>query len=116
MAGVVLLSALISFCFVRAAMFNYPGGVAVQRLHDHLVTDAAARSWRDGSPVLRVHLDPYTCMNGVTRYVHEQATASVVRSLSTDSSSNQTLCEPLQTERLSTASKNTTSPSPPSIT
>ena len=56
-----LASFLASFAMLAVSRLNYPGAAALNRLHELAVP-------RESS-VVRVHMDPLSCMTGVTRFL-----------------------------------------------
>uniref|UniRef100_A0A5S6R0U4 Mannosyltransferase n=1 Tax=Trichuris muris TaxID=70415 RepID=A0A5S6R0U4_TRIMR len=54
---------MLAFCFLRAAIANYPGGEALVTLHTALRGEGLY-----GKP-LRIHIDSYCAENGITRFL-----------------------------------------------
>ncbi len=58
-------------CFTIVSMYNYPGGYALQLLHSNLSTLPSLPGLKHNVTIrnVTIHLDVYTCMTGVTRYL-----------------------------------------------
>ncbi|KAH3660474.1 hypothetical protein OGAPHI_007060 [Ogataea philodendri] len=60
-----MLSLIASLFFGYVSSFNYPGGVAMQLLNQHILTDTTVLS---NNTTVRVHFDPTSCMSGVSLF------------------------------------------------
>ncbi|CAM9977642.1 unnamed protein product, partial [Ectocarpus fasciculatus] len=58
-------------CFTSASHYNYPGGIALQRLHEALPASPTCNHALE-RPV-RVHIDVRACISGVTRFAQKRS-------------------------------------------
>jgi alpha-1,6-mannosyltransferase len=78
--GAITLTMVASLAFLRLSMENYPGGIALQRLRHHLVTNIpeshdSPSKWTD----VRVHVDVAAAMTGVSLFGQRHASTRRVR-------------------------------------